>query len=52
MKQLTLFDHHQLGRWLHTATCDKRLRSQFEAAKPFVTWINERVGPSTEPTRS
>jgi uncharacterized protein (TIGR02453 family) len=46
MKQLTLFDRHQLGRWLHTATCDKRVRSQFEAAKPFVDWVNERVGPS------
>ncbi len=51
MKRLTLFDRHKLGRWLHTAKCDERIRSQFEAAKPFVTWINQRVGPSTEPTR-
>jgi uncharacterized protein (TIGR02453 family) len=51
MKQLTLFQRHKLGRWLHTAKCDERVRSQFAAAKPFVTWINERVGPSTEPTR-
>ncbi len=51
MKQLTLFHRHQLGRWLHTAKCDERVRSQFEAAQPFVTWINGRVGPTTEPTR-
>jgi uncharacterized protein (DUF2461 family) len=51
MKQLTLFDRHQLGRWLHTSTCDKRVRSHFVAAKPFVDWINSRVGPSNEPAR-
>jgi uncharacterized protein (TIGR02453 family) len=51
MKRLTLFHRHKLGRWLHAAKCDERISSQFEAAKPFVTWINERVGPSTEPTR-
>ena len=51
MKRLTLFHRHRLGRWLHTAKCDERIRTQFEAAKPFVTWINQRVGPSTEPTR-
>ena len=51
MKQLTLFDPHELGRWLHTPACDKRIRTQFDAAKPFVTWINKHVGPSTEPTR-
>ena len=46
MKQLTLFDRHELGRWLHTAACDKRVRTQFDAAKPYVTWINKHVGPS------
>jgi uncharacterized protein (DUF2461 family) len=51
MKQLTLSDRHALRRWLHTAACAKRVQSQFEAAKPFVTWINERVGPSTDPAR-
>jgi uncharacterized protein (TIGR02453 family) len=50
MKQLTIFHRHELGRWLHTATCDKRVREQFDAATPFVEWINQRIGPSTEPT--
>jgi len=49
MKDLTIFARHELGRWLHTATCDKRVRRQFDAATPFVRWINERVGPSTDP---
>jgi uncharacterized protein (TIGR02453 family) len=52
MKHLTVFDRHELGRWLHTATCDKRVRDQFHAATPFVQWINNRVGPSTEPAGS
>ena len=50
MKQLTIFDRHELGHWLHTGGCAKRVRKQFDAATPFVQWINKHVGPSTEPT--
>jgi uncharacterized protein (TIGR02453 family) len=49
MKRMTVFRRHQLGRWLHTRECDKRIRSELEAARPFVTWISDRVGPSTQP---
>ncbi len=49
LKRLALFHRHQLRRWLHTRECDRRVRSQLESARPFVTWLNEHVGPSTRP---
>ncbi len=47
LKRLALYHRHPLRRWLHTRECDRRVRSQLESARPFVTWLNEHVGPST-----
>ncbi len=49
LKRLALYHHHPLRRWLHTRTCDQRIREQLDSARPFVTWLNEKVGPSTRP---
>ena len=49
LKRLALFHRHPLRRWLHTPTCDTRVREQLDSARPFVTWLNENVGPSTRP---
>ena len=48
MKQLTVSRRHELGPWLHTAECDQRIASEFEAARPLVKWLAETVGPSTQ----
>ena len=49
LKRLALFHRHPLRRWLHTRSCDQRIREQLDSARPFVTWLNEYVGPSTRP---
>jgi uncharacterized protein (TIGR02453 family) len=49
LKRMTLFHRHPLERWLHTPTCDKRVRSELDAARPFVTWLSKHVGASTQP---
>jgi len=49
LKRLALYHRHPLRRWLHTRSCDQRVQTQLEAARPFVTWLNEHVGPSTRP---
>jgi uncharacterized protein (TIGR02453 family) len=49
LKRLALHHRHPLRRWLHTRAGDQRIRSQLDAARPFVTWLNENVGPSTRP---
>lgn len=49
LKRLALYHRHPLRRWLHTRTCDQRIREQLDSARPFVTWLNENVGPSTRP---
>jgi uncharacterized protein (TIGR02453 family) len=46
LKSLVVSRRHALGSWLHQPTCGKRIRSEFAAAAPFVTWIGEAVGPS------
>ena len=51
LKRLTLFKRQPLGRWLHASTADDRIRSELEAARPFVTWLGKHVGPSTQPQR-
>jgi uncharacterized protein (TIGR02453 family) len=51
MKQLTLFIRHPLEAWLHTAVCDDRVKTELEAARPYVDWLAETVGPSTPPRR-
>ena len=52
LKHLTISRRHQLEPWLHEATCDQRVQSQLQAARPFVTWVAETVGPSTRPRSS
>jgi uncharacterized protein (TIGR02453 family) len=49
LKRLAVSHRHPLRRWLHTSTCDERVQAQLEAAQPFVTWLNEHVGPTTRP---
>jgi uncharacterized protein (TIGR02453 family) len=49
LKRLAVHDRRPLRRWLHTRECDNRVRSELEAARPFVVWLNENVGPSTRP---
>jgi uncharacterized protein (DUF2461 family) len=51
MKHLTLFIRHPLEAWLHTAVCDDRVKTELEAARPYVDWLAETVGPSTPPRR-
>jgi uncharacterized protein (TIGR02453 family) len=49
LKRLAASHHHPLRRWLHTRECDQRIRAELESARPFVTWLNEHVGPTTRP---
>jgi uncharacterized protein (TIGR02453 family) len=46
LKSLVVSRRHALGSWLHRPTCGERIRSEFAASAPFVTWIGETVGPS------
>jgi len=43
LRQLTVARRHQLEGWLHTPECDERIRSQLDAARPFVKWVRETV---------
>jgi uncharacterized protein (TIGR02453 family) len=52
MKNLTVYRRHALGQWLHKRECDKRVRAELEASRPLVTWLSEKIGPSTRPTPS
>jgi uncharacterized protein (TIGR02453 family) len=49
LKRLAVFRRHPLRRWLHTRAGDQRMQSELESARPFVTWLNEHVGPSARP---
>jgi hypothetical protein len=51
MKELTVFRRHKLGAWLHDRRCVERIRSELGAARPFVKWLGEYVGPSKQPRR-
>lgn len=51
MKRLTVSQLHPLERWLHEPSCDDRVRSELDAARPLVKWLAENVGPSTRPRR-
>ncbi|MGI8944811.1 MAG: DUF2461 domain-containing protein [Thermoleophilaceae bacterium] len=46
LKQLALHRRHPLRAWLHTRECDRRVREQLEACRPFVAWMERHVGPS------
>jgi uncharacterized protein (TIGR02453 family) len=47
MRELTVYDHHKPGPWLHTPEADQRVKAQLNAARPLVRWLAEAVGPST-----
>lgn len=50
MKHLTVFHHHhELEPWLHTPTCDQRIRTELESTLPVVQWLAESVGPPARP---
>jgi uncharacterized protein (TIGR02453 family) len=49
LKRVAVSRRHPLRRWLHTHAADERIKSELEAARPFVTWLNDNVGPSTRP---
>jgi uncharacterized protein (TIGR02453 family) len=49
MKELIVHQHHALEPWLHTPSCDKRLRRELEAARPLAAWLAEHVGPPARP---
>lgn len=49
LKRLAVYHRHALRRWLHTREGDRRIQAQLESARPFITWLNEQVGPSTRP---
>jgi uncharacterized protein (TIGR02453 family) len=51
MKELTVFRRHKLGAWLHDRRCLERIQSELDAARPFVRWLGEHVGPSQQPRR-
>jgi uncharacterized protein (TIGR02453 family) len=46
LKELAAYRRHALEPWLHEPACDKRVRTQLEAARPLVAWLSEHVGPS------
>jgi uncharacterized protein (TIGR02453 family) len=49
LKRLAVSHRHPLRKWLHTRSADERVEAELKSAKPFVTWLNEHVGPSTRP---
>jgi uncharacterized protein (TIGR02453 family) len=49
LKRLAVFERHPLRRWLHTRAGDQRIQSELESARPFISWLNQHVGPSTRP---
>ncbi len=52
LKRLALYHRHPLRRWLHTRAGDQRIRSELLSARPFVAWLDEHVGASTQPRPS
>ena len=46
LKNLTLYARHPLEPWLHDERCRERVRTQLDAARPFVAWLGRHVGPS------
>jgi uncharacterized protein (TIGR02453 family) len=49
LKRLAVHRGHPLRRWLHTRECDRRVHTSLESSRPFITWLNENVGPTTRP---
>ena len=48
MKRVVVSCRHPLEPWLHEPVCDERVRAEMVAARPFVKWLAETVGPSTQ----
>ncbi len=48
LKELTVARRHPLEPWLHEPACDELIRTELEAARPFVAWLSKHVGPSRE----
>jgi uncharacterized protein (TIGR02453 family) len=46
LKQFTVSRRHPLKRWLHTKDCQRKIRTELEAARPLVDWLGRNVGPS------
>jgi uncharacterized protein (TIGR02453 family) len=46
LKELAVFRRHDLEPWLHEPECDRRVRTELEAARPLVSWLSDHVGPS------
>jgi uncharacterized protein (TIGR02453 family) len=49
LKQLVVHRRYPLGRWLHTAECDRRVQTGLESGRPLVRWLGEYVGDTTRP---
>lgn len=50
-RALTVSRRHPLARWIHGAGAGRRIRGELEAARPLVSWLRERVGPTERPRR-
>jgi uncharacterized protein (TIGR02453 family) len=50
-KGLITWQEWPAGAWLGTGKAKDRIVAFFEASKPVATWLEENVGPSTEPQR-
>ena len=51
MKELAVYNRHELEPWLHKRSADKRVRSELESATPLVRWLAKHVGPSQRERR-
>ncbi|SRR5579884_45359 len=40
------------GRWLSTPEAERRVVQTFRSAQPLLEWLNEHVGPSSEPANA
>ena len=45
-RRLVVFRRHDLRPWLHRPDAGARIRDGLDAARPFVRWLHEQVGPS------
>jgi uncharacterized protein (TIGR02453 family) len=50
-KRMTVSRRHPLQPWLHEPSCDERVRSELESARPLVEWLRGSIGPSKLPRR-
>ena len=50
-KSLIAWRHWPMGAWLATAAAKGRVVEVLRTAAPLQTWLDEQVGPSTEPPR-